>query len=663
MSRTDLLALTPESLASLANVGLVKRAQRELAGGEGPTLSEDAGGVVTGTFKDGVVARLVPNKTLKETPCTCGAPGVCRHRIAVALAYRDHHARASSEAAPPDTWSPADLDDAHLEAVVGPRVMARARALTDGGLLAEVDGGPPFERPPSVQLPTCSVQFLVPRDLAYARCSCALGTGCEHVVAAVWAFRASRQAGVRQVSLGRAARVVNEGWGDALALSREILSQGVAQGTGEVVQRFARVRVGLTHARLVWPLTIVEDLEQQIEAYHARSMRYRARAVADLVTELELRARAVRGGGELPPAFVAGTNEADDTLLDHVRLVGLGARVEADGRARYADVFLADPDAGIVLVLRKRWDAEPSDGAMDGPALARRPIAARATLGALAAGQVVSKGVRRRANRSLTIGTSRVRDTSVTPQDPDWDRFPPAILVRDFGAHAAERATLAPKMLRPRVLAEHVRVIAVQSVRDVIYIPAEQELVATLCDERGATVRLSVRHRAVAPHALDAVGAALGQGLRFVAGELRLGPAGLQIDPACLVTDHLIVPDLVASPAAWEAPHAVRAPIRNALDAVLTEAESTLEEAVQLGLVPPRADWLGRIVAVRKHLDDAGLASVAARFADLERAARETSARAIDRRAGSTPALSPCESIDAWLRASMRVALARHVVG
>jgi hypothetical protein len=648
MSRADLLALTPESLAALANVGLVKRAQRELAAGEGPAVSEDADGVVTGTFKDGIVARLVPNKTLKETPCTCGAAGTCRHRIAVALAYRDQHAQAGIEAGAREAWSPADLDEAHVESVVGARVMARARGLVeDAGLLAEVDAGSPPERPPSVQLPTCSVQFLVPRDLAYARCSCAQGTGCEHVVAAVWAFRAARAANVRQVSLGTARLASDARWAGALALSREILRQGVCQGTSDVVQRFAHVRSGLARARLVWPLTVVEDLEAQLEAYHARSARYRARVVADLVTELEVRSRAARGRGELPVAFVAGSNEAEDTLLDHVRLVGLGARIEADGRARLADVFLADPDAGIVLVLRKRWEVGPQDGAMDGPSLARRPIAARSTLGALAEGQVVSKGVRRRANRSVTIGTNRVRDTSVTPQEPEWGGLPSSILVRDFAAYAADRAAQPPKMLRPRVLAEHVRVVAIHAVSDVVYLPAEQRLVATLSDAHGETMRLVTQHRAVAPHAIDAVGAALGDGLRFVAGELRCGAAGLEIDPVALVTSRLVVPDLTASAPTWQAPQAVRAPVRNALDAALAEAESVLEEAVQLGLVPPRGDWLARLTVARKRLDDAGFASVAERFASLERDARGLADRATD----------------AWIEASMRVALARHVVG
>ena len=40
MSRKDLLALTPEAVAALANLGLVKRAQREIAEGNGPVLEE-----------------------------------------------------------------------------------------------------------------------------------------------------------------------------------------------------------------------------------------------------------------------------------------------------------------------------------------------------------------------------------------------------------------------------------------------------------------------------------------------------------------------------------------------------------------------------------------------------------------------------------------------
>ena len=64
MSRADLLSLTPASVAALANLGLVKRAQREIESGKGPALAEDDSGVVTGTFEDGIVTKIPPGVPL-----------------------------------------------------------------------------------------------------------------------------------------------------------------------------------------------------------------------------------------------------------------------------------------------------------------------------------------------------------------------------------------------------------------------------------------------------------------------------------------------------------------------------------------------------------------------------------------------------------------------
>ena len=98
MSRADLLALSPESLASLTNLGLVKRAQRALSDDAAPEIQEQPDGTVVGTFADGTVARLPPNTPFKKAPCSCGASTVCRHRVIVALAYRDWHAAAHASA-------------------------------------------------------------------------------------------------------------------------------------------------------------------------------------------------------------------------------------------------------------------------------------------------------------------------------------------------------------------------------------------------------------------------------------------------------------------------------------------------------------------------------------------------------------------------------------
>ncbi|MER7619537.1 hypothetical protein ABT361_48100, partial [Nonomuraea wenchangensis] len=81
--RTDLLALTTDSLAALTNRGLVKRAAKEAT----PELRLDADGTVHGGFPGGPDTSLPPGG-LDAARCTCGAIGVCRHVIAVILTYQ-----------------------------------------------------------------------------------------------------------------------------------------------------------------------------------------------------------------------------------------------------------------------------------------------------------------------------------------------------------------------------------------------------------------------------------------------------------------------------------------------------------------------------------------------------------------------------------------------
>ena len=101
--RPDLQALTPEALAVLANRGLVKRAQKLIAKGQGPTCTLN-GDVVVGTFPDGTVTELPPDVPLVDAPCSCGAMSVCRHRLATVLAAREAEAPAAREAWNPGRW-------------------------------------------------------------------------------------------------------------------------------------------------------------------------------------------------------------------------------------------------------------------------------------------------------------------------------------------------------------------------------------------------------------------------------------------------------------------------------------------------------------------------------------------------------------------------------
>ena len=71
----------------------------------------------------------------------------------------------------------------------------------------------------------------------------------------------------------------------------------------------------------------LEDLLNRLllEAYHARGARYTNAGARRLALELEARARAARATAELPARYVLGEDQAPETLLDHVRLVSLGA--------------------------------------------------------------------------------------------------------------------------------------------------------------------------------------------------------------------------------------------------------------------------------------------------------------------------------------------------
>jgi len=666
VSRADLLALTPASVAALANLGLVKRAQREIESGKGPQLEEDAEGVVTGTFEDGVTTKIPPGIPLRDAPCSCGSSTVCRHRVAVVLAYPAWHAGPGSPAAAPapaaEAWSPSCFTDDQLLALVGKRVMTRAQTILRAGVVAELEGG----ASPVARLPTCAVRFHVPRDLAYARCDCQASIACEHVVVAAWAFRQADASGTPPpctIELGTkpggAAAGAAEPLEDALRLAEHVIVEGVAHLGDADRARFARVRATLSKAGLLWPGAIVDELEMMLEAYRSRSARYRTGELAFLLASLEARARAASRGGALPSRFVVGSDEARETPLDHVRLVSLGARVEADGDRREASVYLADPGSGVVLVASRAFPppaATHTAGGQkpepeDGPALARRVLTGRITLGALARGQLVTRAARRHANHALSLGTTRTGQTSVAPSAGDWGCLPASLRAKSFRAIAEDVRSRPPRLLRPRTLTAQMKVIELDSgaVLEVAYRPGEQELVAVLGQTDPETgqvdhIHLVRRHSRTGPSALDAIAKALQSTPRFVAGDVRLGPRGLEIDPTAIVTDRVVVPDLESEPAIVErlpllAPRS-EAPIHVALAA----ASTLLEEGLHDGLARLRGGFADRATHAADALGAVGLSGARRRVLALRDAVKTGDGGAAR----------------AWLDAAVRLELTRE---
>ena len=311
MARADLLALTLDDLATLANRGLVKRAQRELEGGEMTgEVAEDAQGEVVVTWADGVRCTFPAGRTAREGRCTCVATSICRHLVAAVLAYQGHATPGEQETPPPQAWNPGDIPDGILKQHFRPAVLKQAADRLAEGLLMELVRGPkPTAR--IFQL-ACTVRFLVPGDVRYTHCECAERPPCAHVPLAVWAFRRlppEQEAGM--VSTLAASLPVPEALlSEAETVARDLAVQGMATVPTLWRDRVVRVEQGLREAGLVWPAEIASEMAVLYERYSGHDALFSPDRFAELVGELMARIDAVRGAPpQLPQLFVRGGRE------------------------------------------------------------------------------------------------------------------------------------------------------------------------------------------------------------------------------------------------------------------------------------------------------------------------------------------------------------------
>jgi hypothetical protein len=543
--RPDLLALGDESLAMLANRGIVKRSVREVAEGRGPTLDVADDGTVMGAFADGTRVVLAPGTNLDSaTACTCPASGVCRHLVMVVVAYRE-------QAPPPRqaAWSPGEFSDDDLEALVGSRVLKLAHKVLRAGYRAQVRRPTAADPIPTVDLPSCTVRFLVPHELGYARVDAARGTREDAVALAVWAFRAAdgtdpMSPGV-EVAVGGdpGERISSGGSGiePALDLVADLLADGVVHTGPAATTSIVQVGRTLESRNLRWPIDVLDEIAGQLAAYRRRHASYGSDTVARLLAEVVARHRCVVGGGAALRPGVLGSEEPAETSLRLLRLTGLGARVSGDDSSRSVEVYLAHVNAGVVLTVRRRVDVDVDDPP-SGVVLGRRKVGG-ARLSALAAGNVVTESAVRSANRLVRFAENRVARTTVTASAGGWDELPTGILVHDLDAEALRLAGLPPAVVRPRVMAEAVRALVVEEVDDVVYHPGAQRLDVSIRAPTGRGT-ISLTHASATAGAVDALAEALdgtSGPIRFVAGHLRLHGGEVVIEPTAVVAGTTVI--------------------------------------------------------------------------------------------------------------------------
>ncbi|GAB1511292.1 SWIM zinc finger family protein [Actinophytocola sp. KF-1] len=569
--RADLLALTADALAGLANRGLVKRATKELD--TVPPVVAAADGTVEATFADGATVTLPPGHGLDTANCTCGAPGICRHRIGAVLAYQRDHSSAPPVATVPAGW-PGSVTDEELTAQFGARTVTAARRMISAGLTARVR-----RHAMTVETPSATVRFLVPGELGFVDCDARAEARDALVVVAVWAFRHAdaTQPDVTVDLSGHPDRPVPAAMAGVATTAGELLRTGVVAADEVLVAALRRELAACERANLRWPAAALAELVDQLSAYGTRSAQHDPVRVAELIAELHARHHAAARA----PSRVLGADEPAETPLRQVRLVALGCRVGRDDAedAATAEVFLAHPGTETVLAVRHRWAGHAG-------AMASRRLAGT-TLASLAAGNVVSEAAVRSAGRVVRFGAGRLARTTVSPLGESWTELPAAL--RPSVTEALAQLTgLPPRVVRPRVAAELVRVLPVAAVRQVRYHAGAQRLDAVVADHDGAVATVSLAHRPAAPGALDALANALSAGPLEVSGTIRRARGGLVVEPYAVRTEAgVVVPDLAAASGA--VPPATQQAERDPLAAAIADALALLAEAAHRGLtrLPP----------------------------------------------------------------------------
>lgn len=547
---------------------------------------------------------------------------------------------------------------------LGPAPWSARRARTRG-VLAEVKRGTFVgDNVPLVQLATSTVRFLVPGDIGFARCDCTLRTACEHVVLAVWAFREADRLNPDAVSLtvsvaaqtARSADLLDDGLGAADDLAGELLLDGAVHTSPSSGARFALARAALERARAAWPLDALDEVEDLLEAYRRHSARYAPARFAAVLAELRARRRAATHGQILPPAAVLGTDEALETKLDRMRLIGLGARAHADGRERSAEVFFCDPSTSAVLVVKRTWTYAEAETPEDGPALGKRMVLG-ATLHDLASSQIVSTAGTRKPSRLLAFSTGPLAKTTVLKQTGDLDAFPRELVIDDVDAFGKVRKDRPPRMLRPRLAAGELRVVAASKVDVVGFDAGEQAVRAQLRNLKGTAFVVERSHRVVAAGALPALVRALRGPVRGVVGDVRTDERGLVVDPIAVIEERVVALDTspvhpdgarLLAQLPGVAAHASTSPLEHALARLV----DVLGDAAHDGLRHAPPGFRERLDEAQARVRELGLT----RLADDVKTLRESHAKA------RSSGLADDESalVDAWTHAMTRALVMRE---
>jgi hypothetical protein len=222
----------------------------------------------------------------------------------------------------------------------------------------------------------------------------------------------------------------------------------------------------------------------------------------------------------------------------------------------------------------------------------------------------------------VRLGTGRVAKSVATPFGDRWDQLPESLLVVDLAEQARVMSELPPRLIRPRVEAEFVKVIQLGGVRSVGYHPGDQRLTAVIEDPHGEAALVSAAYQASAPGALDALAQALcgeaEQRPRYLSGMLHRTQGGIVIDPlAVVVGAELVVLDLAAGDGTEDLAAATLGTEVGPIEEAVGAAANLLSEVAHQGLRHLPRTFPTRLVQAAGDLSHCGMSRTAASLEKL----------------------------------------------
>jgi hypothetical protein len=346
--RSLLKVLDDEALASLANKGLLRRAQKDLEAASPILLAVEDGRVQLKVADATVDARELPAKCT----CSCPATGICRHILGGLLYLRDSSDLAdcdgpvqaalfagdatdakSPEAAETlaDPPSPADvlgnLTDQELQKWAGKTLLRKAIKVLAANLPVEIDAAQVL----TVRFPTRNItcRWLPSSGLAGMICSCQSQSVCEHAAAAILAYQVSlgrRQITVEQATLTEssgAPRSRAEVLASVGTVLREMLSLGLTRLSAATAQRLMTLAVSAHGVDLPRLERMLKTLADEVQLALRRDAQANA---ANLITQAA-RVEALRTAlTKSASSALVGRHRSQYHDVGQITLVGLGAQ-------------------------------------------------------------------------------------------------------------------------------------------------------------------------------------------------------------------------------------------------------------------------------------------------------------------------------------------------